>query len=362
MHKKWRTLLGLLAVLSMLAGACASDEPSANEEAPAPEVEDTDTGAEDPAETAEDTPAEDTPAEDPTDTAGAETDGGENGAVSGSIEIDGSSTVAPLTDAIAEEYANDQPDVNVAIGISGTGGGFERFCGTGDTQISNASRPISEEEVALCEENGFEYTEVRVGTDALTMVTNPETEFLTCLTTEELVTLWGPDGATTWDQVNPEFPSEPIEIFAPDADSGTYDFFNETILEEDVEPRQDYNSSADDNIIAQGIIGTPGSWGYFGFAYFQESGESLQAIEYDAGEGCVAPSVETAQDDSYGLTRPLFIYVRNDALAEPHVADFVTYYLDTVGEVIEDVGYVPATEEAIEEARAGVEETIGSAG
>jgi phosphate transport system substrate-binding protein len=332
MRTTWRTLLGLLAVLALLAAGCGADEgESASEEAPA---------------SAEAAAAE------------------EGGAASGSIDVDGSSTVGPLTDAIAEEYANEAADVTVNVGVSGTGGGFERFCGTGDTQISNASRPIEDEEAALCEENGIEYTEVRVGTDALTMVTNPATDFVDCLTTEEVQAIWGPEPATSWDQVNPEFPAEPIAVFAPGADSGTYDFFNETVLEEDVEPRQDYNASEDDNIIAQGVIGTPGSWGYFGFAYFQESGEQLKALAYDAGEGCVEPSVETAQDDSYGLTRPLFIYVRNDALADPQspVGGFVTYYLETVNSLIEDVGYIPAPDEQIEEARASVEAAIEGGG
>ncbi|HUH08580.1 MAG TPA: substrate-binding domain-containing protein, partial [Egibacteraceae bacterium] len=153
-------------------------------------------------------------------------------------------------------------------------------------------------------------------------------------------------------------------VFAPGADSGTYDFFNETILDpsEIEEPRQDFNASEDDNIIAQGIIGTAGSWGYFGFAYFQESGDQLKALAYDAGEGCVSPSIETAQDDSYKLTRPLFIYVRNDALAKPEVAGFVTYYLDTVNSLIDDVGYIAAPDSTIAEAAAGVEAAIAAAG
>jgi phosphate transport system substrate-binding protein len=305
-----RAVIPAAVVLSLTLSACGGSEGSANEEAPAP------------GETAE-------------------------GGASGSIEIDGSSTVGPLTDA-----------------ISGTGGGFERFCGTGDTQISNASRPIKDDEAALCEENGIEFTEVRVGTDALTMVANPETDFVTCLTTDEIVKIWGPDGVDNWSAVNPDFPDQQLEVFAPGTDSGTYDFFNETILEpNDIEsPRQDFNASEDDNIIVQGVQGTPGAWGYFGFAYYQEVQDSLTAIEYDAGDGCVAPSVETAQDDSYKLSRPLFIYVRNDALAEPLVADFVTFYLDTVNEVIESVGYIPADDATIDEAKATVESAIEAAG
>ena len=289
-------------------------------------------------------------------------EGGE--AVSGTIEIDGSSTVGPLTDALAEEYAVAQPDVTINLGISGSGGGFQRFCEIGDTDISNASRPIEDDEVAACEESGIEFTEVRVGTDALTMVVNQDTDFVQCLTTDELVSIWGPDGVSNWSEVNPEFPDQALEIFAPGTDSGTYDFFNETILEpNDIEePRQDFNASEDDNIIAQGIQGTTGAWGFFGFAYFVENQDVFTAVEYDAGEGCVGPSVETAQDDSYGLTRPLFIYVKNEALARPEVADFVNFYLATVDDVIEDVGYVPATEDDIAEAQANVDAALAEIG
>lgn len=330
--------------LSLLAAACGGSDD------------------EDTADTTDTT--EEEPAEDEEMDEGGETDDGGGEELSGSIEIDGSSTVGPLTDAIAEEYAAEQPDVTVNLSISGSGGGFERFCNVGDTQISNASRAIEEEEIANCEEAGIEFTEVRVGTDALTMVTSPDTGFVECLTTDEIVSIWGPDHVDTWDQVNPDFPAEPITVFAPGADSGTYDFMNETVLEpNDIEePRQDYNASEDDNIIAQGIIGTPASWGYFGYAYFVNNSEQLTAIDYDAGEGCVEPSAETAQDDSYQLARPLFIYVRNDSLSDPVVADFVTFYLDTVNDVIEDVGYIPASDEALDEARATVEEAIETAG
>jgi phosphate transport system substrate-binding protein len=293
----------------------------------------------------------------PEEDGGAETEAGSDGgaAISGSIDVDGSSTVAPLTEAIYEEYNAEQPGVEINIGVSGTGGGFERFCETGDIQIANASRPIKDEEREKCAAKGIAFTEVRVGTDALTMVTDTETDWVDCLTTDEIVKVWGPDGVSTWDKVRNGFPAEPIQVFAPGADSGTYDFMNETVLEEDVQPRQDYNANEDDNVIAQGVQGTKGSWGFFGFAYYQENADSMRAIAYDAGEGCVEPSAETAQDGSYKLSRPLFIYVRNDALAEPHVADFVGFYLDTVNEVIEEVGYVPATEEELSAAREAVE-------
>jgi phosphate transport system substrate-binding protein len=328
-----RRLAGLVAILALLLAACGGDADSAAEEAPAGEISE---GAAD------------------TGDFEAAADGGDGGA----IEIDGSSTVGPLTDAVAEEYAIEVPDVTVNVGVSGSGGGFERFCGTGDTDISNASRPIDDEEVALCEENGIEFTEVRVGTDALTMVTSPETKGISCLTTEEVAAIFGPDGVSTWSEVNPAFPDEPIEIFAPGIDSGTYDFMIEDALGIE-ESRQDYNASEDDNIIAQGVQGTPYSWGFFGFAYFTNNQGGVKAIEYDGGQGCVAPSVETAQDDSYGLTRPLFIYVKNEsAQNRPEVAEFVTFYLDIVNDVIEQVGYIPAPDEDLEQARAAVEAAI----
>ncbi|MBW3665657.1 MAG: PstS family phosphate ABC transporter substrate-binding protein [Actinobacteria bacterium] len=328
---RW-SIVAVLASIALLAAACGN----------APDDRAADTGG----------------------TTGGETStGGGDGDLSGSIAIDGSSTVAPLTDAVAEEYAAERPDVTVNLSVSGTGGGFERFC-AGDTQISNASRPITQEEADTCAENGIEFTEVRVGTDALTMVTHPETGFVDCLTQDEVVRIWGPDGVSNWSEVRDGFPDEQLQIFAPGSDSGTYDFFNETVLEPNgiEEPRQDFNASEDDNIIAQGIIGTPGSWGFFGYAYYQENTESVKALEYDAGDGCVAPAPETAQDDSYKLARPLFIYVKNSALAEPHVADFVTFYLETVNDLIDEIGYIAASDETIAEAQAKVEQAISDAG
>jgi len=331
MRRNWRLVASMIAMLALLLTACGGgDDDSAAQEAPADEV-----GG-----------------------ASESSESGGGGSGSNTIEIDGSSTVGPLTDAIAEEYFNEDSETQVNVGVSGTGGGFERFCGTGDTDISNASRPIEEEEAALCEENGVSYVEVRVGTDALTMVTSPDTEGLECLTTEEVTAIFGPEGVSTWSEVNPQFPDEPLEIFAPGTDSGTYDFMVEDVLGLE-ESRQDYNASEDDNIIAQGVQGTPYSWGFFGFAYYTNNQEGLKAIQYDAGEGCVGPSVETAQDGSYGMTRPLFIYVRQDALQnKQHVADFVTFYLDTVNDVIGDVGYIEATPEDLEPGRAAVEAAI----
>lgn len=330
MRSNWRVLASLVALLALLLTACGGGD-SASEEAPASEA-----GG-----------------------GGSSSEGsGGGGDVSGAIEIDGSSTVGPLTDAIAEEYANEAPDVQVNVGISGTGGGFERFCGEGSTDISNASRPIEDDEVEICEENGIEFTEVRVGTDALTMVTSPDTEGISCLTTDEVASIFGPDSVRNWSEVNSEFPDEEIQVFAPDTDSGTYDFMVEDALGLE-ESTQDYNASADDNVIAQGIQGTPYSWGFFGFAYYTNNEEGLTAIEYDAGDGCVGPGAETAQDGTYGLTRPLFIYLKNSAVQEkPQVADFAQFYVDNVNSIIESVGYIPEPDDALEEAKAAVEGAI----
>ena len=282
---------------------------------------------------------------------GASTGG--DSSTAGDISIDGSSTVAPLTEAIAEEYRAEAPEVDVTVATSGTGGGFAKFC-AGETDISNASRAISEEEAAACEKSGVTYEEIRVGLDGVAVVTSAETDFVDCLSFDHLRRIWGEPGAQRWSDVDPSFPDEALAVFAPDAESGTYDFFNEEVLgdpDEDAtpEPRTRYTASADDNVLVRGIAGEANSWGFFGFAYFQENEESLRAIAVkdDSGD-CVKPSEETIATGDYPLSRPLFIYVTRDSLEQEHVRDFVTFYLETTPEVIEEVGYVPAPEEDYE--------------
>jgi phosphate transport system substrate-binding protein len=275
------------------------------------------------------------------------TGGGES--LSGEVLVDGSSTVQPLTAAAGELFAGEQPGVNVSVGTSGTGGGFEVFC-QGQTDISNASRPMNDEEAAACEEAGIEYTELQVATDALTVVVSAENDFLTCLTTEELATLWGPDAegsVTTWDKVNPEFPAEPIELYGPGTDSGTFDYFTDEINGEEGVSRTDYNASEDDNVIVQGVEGSPNALGYFGFTYFEENAEALKAVEIDSGNGCVAPSAETAQDGSYTpLARPLFIYVNNaSATDKPQVKAFVDFYAENDADIAEAAQFIPLNDE-----------------
>jgi phosphate transport system substrate-binding protein len=275
--------------------------------------------------------------------------GGDDAELSGEVLADGSSTVQPLTAAAGELFAEEAAGVNVSVGTSGTGGGFEVFC-QGQTDISNASRPIKDEEIAVCEEAGVEFTELQVATDALTVVTSTENDFITCLTTEELATLWGPEAegeVTTWDQVNPDFPSEPIELYGPGTDSGTFDYYTDEINGEEGVSRTDYNASEDDNVIVQGVAGSPNALGYFGYTYFEENSDTLKAVEIDSGEGCVAPSAEAAQDGSYTpLARPLFIYVNNASATEkPQVKAFVDFYAQNDAEIAEAAQYIPLNED-----------------
>ena len=278
---------------------------------------------------------------------GGAASGGES--VSGEVVVDGSSTVQPLTAAAGELYAQEQPDVNVSVATSGTGGGFEKFC-QGQTDISNASRPIEPEEEKICEKNGVEFTELRVATDALTVVTSADNEFVDCLTTDELNKMWAPESegkVTRWSQVRSEFPDEPLELYGPGTDSGTFDYFTDEINGEEGASRSDYNASEDDNVLVQGVSGSTNALGYFGYTYFEENADSLKAISIDSGEGCVEPSAETAQDGSYTpLARPLFIYVADKAYAEkPQVSAFVDYYVENVNQVAEAAQYIPLNDE-----------------
>jgi phosphate transport system substrate-binding protein len=280
---------------------------------------------------------------------GSNEEAGGGDSLSGEVLVDGSSTVQPLTAAAGEFFAEEEPGVNVSVGTSGTGGGFKVFC-QGQTDISNASRPIKDEEVALCEENGVEFTELQVATDALTVVVSADNDFVTCLTTQELATMWGPDAdgtITTWDQVNPEFPAEEIELYGPGTDSGTFDYFTDEINGEEGVSRTDYNASEDDNVLVQGVSGSANAIGYFGYTYYEENADALKAVEIDSGEGCVAPSAETAQDGTYTpLARPLFIYVSNSSASEkPEVAAFVDFYASNDDRIAEAAQYIPLNDE-----------------
>jgi phosphate transport system substrate-binding protein len=259
-----------------------------------------------------------------------------------SIEADGSSTVGPLTEAVIEEFAAVAPGITVTNGISGSGGGFERFA-NGEIQVANASRPISEDEAALASENGVGYYVLNVAYDGITVVVSAENDFVESLTVEQLAQIWSADGGVVnWSDVNPEWPEEPIELYGPGADSGTFDYFNEEILGEDVAVRTDYIPSEDDNVLVQGVLGSPYALGYFGFAYYVENQDSLKAVAIDAGSGAVAPSIETIGDSSYApLSRTLFVYVNAEALSsDPGLQEFLRFYLANSGPLAEDVGYI----------------------
>jgi phosphate transport system substrate-binding protein len=280
--------------------------------------------------------------------------------VEGDVAVDGSSTVYPMTTAAQELMTADGSTIQVTVGQSGTGGGFEVFC-VGETDISDASRPIKEdEEVPVCEENGVEYTELLVATDALTVVVHPDLA-VDCLTVDELVALFGPKSkAKNWQDINPEFPNEPITGFIPGTDSGTYDYMAADVVGDESETlRSDFESSEDDNVLVNGVSSTPGAVGFFGFTYFEENADKLKALEIDSGNGCVAPSVETAQDGSYTpLARPLFIYVNNASYTDsPAVAEFVDYYIANLETIAAGAAFIPLNESdyaATQDALAGI--------
>lgn len=276
--------------------------------------------------------------------------------LSGSIEIDGSSTVEPITAAVAEEFKKLHPGVNPNVAVSGTGGGFKRFT-AGETAISNASRPLKSSEAEAAAANGVEYLELLVAMDGLTVVVNPNNDFATCLTVDELKAMWEPGSTVnTWNQVRSGFPNRTLSLYGPDTDSGTFDYFTEEIVGEAQASRADYSPNANDNILVQGIAGDANSLGYFGFAYYLENQGRLNAVSIDDGNGCVAPTSETIKNGSYTpLSRPLFIYVNMERLERPEVRAFVEFYLDNAAQLAAEVGYVALTDAEYDESRAKIQ-------
>ncbi|HEX5929336.1 MAG TPA: PstS family phosphate ABC transporter substrate-binding protein [Solirubrobacterales bacterium] len=280
---------------------------------------------------------------------------GGGGDLSGSIRIDGSSTVAPLTEAVAEQFMAENSDVRVTVGTSGTGGGFEKFC-AGETDISDASRAIEPEEEEACKKGGVGYEEVHVATDALTVMINNENP-VACLTVEQLGDVWGADSKiSNWGEIpglKEDFDEE-LALFGPGTDSGTFDYFTESINGEEGVSRRDYNNvGEDDNATVKGVEGSPGGMGYAGFSFYTENEGKLKALEVDSGKGCVPPSIETAQDGSYTpLSRPLFMYPSEQALKKPEVKAFIAYYLENVNSAAESLGFVPLTDEQLAESEA----------
>jgi phosphate transport system substrate-binding protein len=278
------------------------------------------------------------------------------------VQIDGSSTVYPITEAVAEEFqrANNNR-VRVTVGVSGTGGGFKKFC-RGETQISNASRPILDEEIRACAAAGVRYIELPVAFDALTVVVHPDNTWLESITVEELGRMWAPDAqgrVMQWSDVNPDWPQQPLKLFGAGADSGTFDYFTEAVVGKGKSSRGDFTASEDDNVLVMGVANDANALGFFGFAYYAENQGRLRAlpIRATADAAAVAPSVETVADGSYTpMSRPAFIYVNADAVAQrPEVRQFIEFYLGNAQELIREVGYVPLPDRAYELALARVE-------
>jgi phosphate transport system substrate-binding protein len=292
-------------------------------------------------------------------------DGTTASGLSGEIRVDGSSTVAPLTEAIAEEFNADNPDVNVTVGTSGTGGGFEKFC-AGETDISDASRPIEPDEQKACQSGGIAYEEIQVANDALTVVVNPANP-VTCVTVDQLKSVWEPKSTlANWSEIQglePSFDSE-LALYGPGTDSGTFDFFTEAINGEEGAQRTDYNDiGEDDNATVTGVSGAEGGMGYFGYSFFKENEGTVKALEIDGGKGCVAPSPETAQDGSYTpLSRPLFVYPSATALEDETVDEFLQFYLDNINEVAEQVGFIPLTDQQLQESQQKLDSIVGGGG
>jgi phosphate transport system substrate-binding protein len=285
-----------------------------------------------------------------------------DGELSGTIRIDGSSTVAPLSEAAAELFQNENPGVQVTVGTSGTGGGFEKFC-NGETEISDASRPIADDEVEACGANGVAFEQVTVANDALSVLVNPENP-VECMSVEQLNQVWAPGSkVASWSEIEglePPF-DESLELYGPGTDSGTFDYFTDAINGEEGAQRTDYNNIGEDD--NTGIVGVEGSLGgmfYVGFSYYVENQDRVKALQIDCGNGCVEPSLETVQDGSYApLGRGLFIYPSAEALERPEVLAFVQFYLENQAEIAEAAGYISLTDEQEEEALAKIESLTG---
>jgi phosphate transport system substrate-binding protein len=263
----------------------------------------------------------------------------ESSGLSGEIRIDGSSTVGPYAEAAAELFNEENPDVRVTVGISGTGGGFEKFC-AGETDISDASRPIEDEEAAVCQKNNVSYGEVQVANDGIAVVTNKDTS-VDCLTTEQLKQIWAPKSGDS-----------SYKLFGPGTDSGTFDFFTDEINGEEGASREDYEASEDDNQLVTGVAGTPNGLAYFGYSYYEQNQDKLNLVAIDGGSGCVKPSAQSIQDGSYApLSRPLFMYPSDEALQRPEVKAFMQFVVDNQQAISQAAKIVPMTNQQVAEAK-----------
>ena len=281
----------------------------------------------------------------------------ENG-LSGRIEADGSSTVGPLTSYAAEAFQKLHSGVQVTVGISGTGGGFERFC-SGETDLSNASRPIEADEEAACRKAGIEYVELQIANDALSVVVNTGNDWATCLTVDQLKQIWEPGSKIErWKELDASFPDDDLVLFGPGTDSGTFDFFTKEVVGDEGASRSDYQASENDNVLVNGVKGQKGALGYFGFSYYDQNRSGLKALAIDSGGGCVGPSVETAQDGTYTpLSRPLLVYAKRTAFERPEVQAFLRYLVDESRAIAAATLFVPLTDEQLTAARKRLEDT-----
>lgn len=276
--------------------------------------------------------------------------GGGSG-LTGQVSADGSSTVLPIMEAVAEEFQKANSGVKVTVGSSGTGGGFKKFC-AGEIDISDASRPIKKEEIELCQKNNIQFVELPIAYDGLSVVANPGNDFAKCLKVEDLKKMWEPAAqgkVKNWNQVRSQFPNQPLALYGAGTDSGTFDYFTDEINGKEGASRGDYTASEDDNTLVQGISQDKGGLGYFGFAYYEANKDKLKLVEIDGGKGCVAPSAQTIADGTYTpLSRPLFIYVKKEAAQRPEVKGLVNFALSPENKgLISETGYVALPDETV---------------
>ncbi|HHX81506.1 MAG TPA: PstS family phosphate ABC transporter substrate-binding protein [Pseudomonadaceae bacterium] len=266
---------------------------------------------------------------------------GDGSVLSGVVSLDGSSTVYPVSEAVAEEFIHVAPGVRVTVGVSGTGGGFKKFI-AGEIDINDASRTIKDSEKQAAEAVGLSYLEIPVAFDGLSVVVNPANDWVDHLSIDELRIIWQPGSTVeSWDDIRPEWPAEPIRLYGPGTDSGTFDYFTEAVMGESGHSRPDYTSSEDDNVIVQGITGDKYSLGFFGYAYYIANQERVKVVPVDGGQGPVLPTYEAIQDGSYSpLSRPIFIYVNKSGADKPQVRRFVEFYLESAPQLTSEVGYI----------------------